>query len=206
NVLCWLDKSGNGYQALSAGGTPLWQLDGSRNVVAFTNDSLQITAGGLGAVFDSGSTLDQVEVLAVMKSTNSSEDGYLIHHPAGGDLSIQLPDASSNAYISVNGSGNGTLSAAWGGNTTNYFRWDFISDNSGGGPYQEIFRNNSSVTSDATADSISIALETFYIGDNGSSTKFQNMNLGELFVFKRRLTADERTILRVHTDNKWDLP
>lgn len=200
SVLCWQDNSGRGYQAKSSTGTPLWTADGSRNVIAFTNDSLQISGAGTGAVFPSGATLSEVDIFAVMKSSSSVETGYLLHHPAGNRLSAHVP-WSGNAEFDLDAGASGTLSAAWGANTTNYFLWNFT--NASG--LQSIYRDTNLVTSDATASSLGIGTENFYIGGQSGSSNFQNMNLGSLIIYDKKLTDAERHMVRAYLKIKWGL-
>lgn len=202
NVLCWQDRSGRNYLAKSSSGTPIWQADGARNIITFTNDSLQIDGSTTGAPFTSGNTVSELDVFAVMKSASSVETGYLFHHPAGNDLSAHVP-WSGNVEFSHDTGANGTISAAWGANTTNYFMWNFVSDNPGA--YQGIYRDMTLVTSDATASTLTIGTENFYIGAQNGSSNFQNMNLGALLMFDKRLTADQRHMVRAYLRNRWGL-
>ncbi len=195
-VQCWTDKSGNGYQAIQAQAGSTYQVDSAKDTVQLNNSSFSISGSGSGAVFNDGDSLDQVDVFAVMKSANASETGYLLHHPAGAGFSVHAP-ISGNAQISVGGN---SLSAAWGADTSNYFRWNFISDNLSAS--QEIFRNDNSVTSDGNTGSISIGTENFYIGAENGSTNNQNANIGSILVFDRKLSVEERHFIRSYLDSE----
>ena len=200
NALCWRDRSGNGYLAKQSAGTVQYVANGGHDVLHFTNDSLAIEGNPAGAVFANSSTVDEVDIFAFMKSTNSSEDGYLINHQSGNDLICQVPDNSSNVSFDMSAGAAGSISAAWGGNTTNYFRWNFMSDANAGA--QEIWRDNTSVTSDSDASSLTIGTEDFYIGSDGG-TKYQNMHIGSLIIFEKKLTTGERHMIRAYLDSKW---
>ena len=201
NVLCWKDKSGNGYAAKQSSGTTQWAADGGRKVVAFTSDSLVIDGTGSGAVFSDSTSLQKMEVFAVMKTTATGSDGYLFHHGAGNGISALVPNGSDQLQIHVDVSAQGSLAAAWGGNTSTYYRWNMISDSVAG--YQGLYRDNSLLASDSDAPSVSIGTENFYIGAFSGSSSFQNMNLGSLLIFESRLSADERHMIRAYLDSKW---
>jgi hypothetical protein len=202
NVLCWQDRSGRNYLAKQATGTPIWQADGARNIVTFSNDSLSIEGNPGGAVFDDGKNLTEADVFAVMKSASSVETGYLFHHPAGNRMSAHIP-WSGNVEFDLDAGANGTISAAWGGNTTSYFMWNFISDSPNN--YQGIYRDSTLVTSDANASTLSIGTEDFHVGAQNGTSNFQNMNLGALLIFDKRLSTDQRHMVRGYLKNRWDL-
>jgi len=202
NVLCWQDRSGRNYLAKQATGTPVWQADGARNVITFTADSLSIEGNPGGAVFEDGQTVTQADIFAVVNSASAVETGFLFHHPAGNRMSAHVP-WSGNAQFDLDAGANGTISAAWGADTTNYFMWNFISDNPGG--YQAIFRDLTAVTSDANASTLTIGTQDFHIGAQDGTSNFQNMNLGALLIFDKRLSTDQRHMVRGYLKNRWDL-
>ncbi len=202
NVHCWTDKSGSGAKAIRSGATnPIYTIDAAQDVVQFTNDGLQISGTPNGAVFSNGANLDQVDIFAMMKSASSAENGFLFTHPAGNDLAAQIPNASSQASFSLDAGASGTISAAWGANTTNYFLWNFISDDPGS--YQAIYRDRTLVTSDTTTSTLAIGTENFFIGSQNGSTNFQNMNIIDLIVYSGRLSSEERHSIRAYLMNKF---
>jgi hypothetical protein len=204
NVRCWSDKSGSGYQAKQGSGTPIWSPDGGRNSVKFTSDNLVVSSGVVGALFDAGGTVDHMTVVALARSTSSTESGYLIHHSAGADITASIPFGANTVRMQVGGAGDGTVSSgAWGAGTVAPHYW-FMSSTTAG-PAQYIYRDNNLVTSDATASSVVIGTEDFYIGSDSSGANFQTANIHELLVFKRALTNAEREMLRAYFMNKWDL-
>lgn len=202
NVLCWQDRSGRNYLAKTSTGTPIWQADGARNIITFTNDSLAVEGSPTGAIFDDGNTVSEADIFAVMKSASAVETGYLFHHPAGNGLRAHVPTAG-NVEFALDAGANGTINAAWGADTTNYFLWNFVSDNPG--TYQGIYRDSTLVTSDATASTLTIGTEDFFIGGQNGSSNFQNMNLGALLIFDKRLTSDQRNMVRAYLRNRWGL-
>ncbi|MCB0367703.1 MAG: fibronectin type III domain-containing protein, partial [Bdellovibrionales bacterium] len=200
NVLCWKDKSGNGYEAKQSSGTVQWQNDGGRDVVAFSSDSLMISGATSGAVFNDATTLRQMDVFAVMRTTATGSDGFLFHHPAGNGISAKVPNGSNLAQINMDAAAGGTLTAPWGGDTATYYRWNFVSDQIGG--EQAMFRDNNLLNLDGDANSVAIGTENFYIGAENGSANFQNMNLSTLLIFESKLTTAERHMIRAYLDSK----
>ena len=198
-VGCWRDKAGNGYDAIGSTGTVQWISDSGAPAVQFSNGSLTISGGTSGAVFSNGTNLTAAEVFAYAKSANGSETGVLFDHPAGSGFNASIP-FSGNVQWQL-GSGTGALSAAWGGNTSTYYLWNMLSENAGGS--QAIYRDNTAVTSDSDANSITIGTEDFTVGAASGNSNFQNVNLGTLLIYSRQLSAQERHMIRAYLNVHW---
>lgn len=200
SVNCWKDKSGNGYQAIYSSGTVQWTNNSSLDVIQFSNGSLTISGGTSGAVFTNSTTLSGAEVFAYMKSNSSTENGTLFHHPAGGGFKAQTPN-NGNIDFDLNAGATGSISGAWGANTSTYYRWNFNSENSVGS--QQIYRDDINVASDSDASSISIGTEKFTIGAQDGDSSYQNMYLGTLLIYNKKLSTQQRHMIRAYIDIQW---
>lgn len=196
DVLCWKDKSPTAAYAVNSSGNnfPDSRLDGKKTVRFNGDEWLKIPK--TGAMLD----LYSVEVFLVMKVL-SVQDGFVFYNNSNDQLSLKLPNSSSNAVWIFDEANSG---AAWGGNTSAFKIWNMIGE---GDLTNSLYRGQTPVYSISSgAAYITVGANDFMIGcKNTALANCIKSEISELLIYKRKLTVNERSKVTAYLKKKWNL-
>jgi hypothetical protein len=197
----WYDKSyrKNNVLDVSGRGIPLKQFDGGRDVVEFTTDSME----SIEALFPS---LPATDVTWFMVSrTRTVSDGYAFvtdSNALGDRFGTHLPFGDGIWHSDFDCCGDGRLSVAWGGNTSDYFLWNARHSSTTG---KELRRNASTVASGGVNTTGSNSPFPITLGSSDTDTNHQQINISELVIFDKDLSSEEVIAVENYLRNKWNV-
>ena len=189
------------YVADGIGGTPAIQLDGSNDWLRIPNDpSLDVTSDREYEMIIVFQTTSTSRGFLVGKRTTTGQWGphYLLEVHKANDVRSSFTDNSvhSDNDVSYSGISDGTphmMSGLWTGNS-NELRVDGATVNT---------LDASSVTGFDGSGGVDGALGVHYDGEQ--FTGYYQGHIGEVLIYDRTLTDEERTELEQHLAEKWGI-
>ena len=197
----WYDKSyrKNNLLDVAGRGVPLKQFDGGRDVVEFTTDSME-------TVFGLFPSLPATDVTWFMVSrTRAITDGYaFVTTPSivADRFGTHLPFGDGVWYSDFDCCTDGRISAAWGGNTSDYFLWNARHSST---TRKELRRDASTIASDVVNTTGSNSALPLTVGSSETDTFHQEINISELVIFDKDLSSGEVVAVENYLRNKWSV-
>ncbi|PID52247.1 MAG: hypothetical protein CR972_03110 [Candidatus Moraniibacteriota bacterium] len=194
NVSQWDDKSGNNFDAEASGNNqPTVITVGDNQYLQFASDHMAIDNGIWGT-----STHNDSYVFAVFRNDVLPENGALFYENLSGGRYAAWSPWNMTVYYQQGNSGY--LTAAYGGDTTDFHVMRYEAHSSGP---RSIARDGTNIASDNNGISFTGSNSDFMLSGYPSGTYEQDITLGEFIVFDKQLTAAEVSEIETYLTEKW---
>lgn len=191
----WDDKSGNANNVVQStiGSQPSLTMDAGNQVISFDDQWMQDVDGLWGATAH-----DDTHVFAVYKNLILPDTGALFFETVvGGRYGAWSPWNTTLYYQPGTAS---YLTATYAGDTTDYH---VVSYESHAGGARVLRRDGTTLATDTNGATFTGDNQPFIVAAYPGGANAQNVNIAEMIIFDKALTATEITDVETYLDQKW---
>ena len=207
NVTTWADQSGNGRNATDNGAANLPSVSSTavNYNPALTFDASNSESLKTSSVFGTN-THSNVNFIIVAK-TNSITSQYFLHEGPDNSnrIGLHLPWSDNTIYWDAGvPNGNNRLTTAWTGTLGTAYIWGFEYES--GGPRQSIFRDGSSIASDASVASFTFSSSAEFEIASRAGANYADTDIAELIAYTGALSDNQQNQIQTYLAIKYGIP